>query len=503
LPEKTRPAEWSRAFSCLLALLGWPGGRSLNSAEYQTVQAWMDLLSGFARLDAVAGEWTCPEALFELERLALETMFQPEGKDAPVQILGMLEMSGLHFDYLWIAGLHDEAWPAPARPAPFLPASLQRAQDLPHSSPARELKYAAQMTNKLLSSAASVVVSYPLNEGERKLGPSPLVRHLPASPVPEMEYDRTLVEEIRRSSRTETLAQDPAPPVSGGAWQRGGSRVFEFQSICPFRAFAELRLASKKIESPQDGLSARDRGILVHAAFEKAWMELGSQAELLRRSAEELAGLVSRVVASALQEIEEKREAILPRLWNLEQKRIEVLLAEWLEQEKDRPPFSVLTHEKAEYVDFAGIRCKVVLDRVDQLEADGRQVIIDYKTGKASPNSWTGSRPDQPQLPFYAVLREANLAAVLFAHIKTGESRFLGYADDGVNIPGAKTVDIREELAQWRTTLERLAAEFRAGEAAVDPKNTATACPSCPFPALCRIAELEAAAPSSGEDNDE
>ncbi len=39
------------------------------------------------------------------------TVFQPEGGDPPVQVLGLLEAEGLEFDHLWITGLTSEGWP--------------------------------------------------------------------------------------------------------------------------------------------------------------------------------------------------------------------------------------------------------------------------------------------------------------------------------------------------------------------------------------------------------
>src|SRR5690606_21928514 len=40
--------EWSRAFSSLLEAFGWPGERSLDSLEFQALDAWSGLLSDFA-----------------------------------------------------------------------------------------------------------------------------------------------------------------------------------------------------------------------------------------------------------------------------------------------------------------------------------------------------------------------------------------------------------------------------------------------------------------------
>ncbi|MCG8436258.1 MAG: hypothetical protein MJA83_19740, partial [Gammaproteobacteria bacterium] len=44
--------EWAEFFVRCLQALGWSEGRSLNSVEYQTREAWNDLIDAFARLEA-------------------------------------------------------------------------------------------------------------------------------------------------------------------------------------------------------------------------------------------------------------------------------------------------------------------------------------------------------------------------------------------------------------------------------------------------------------------
>ena len=54
-------------------------------------------------------------------------------------------------------------------------------------------------------------------------------------------------------------------------------------------------------------------------------------------------------------------------------------------------------------------------DRIDRL-ADGRQVIIDYKTGASiDTKNWAAQRITEPQLPIYAALVNDEVAAVVFA----------------------------------------------------------------------------------------
>src|SRR5579871_2807296 len=109
LPKLQRPSAWSGDFSNLLGALGWPGDRALDSSEHQVSGAWQKLLSDFATLDRTTPPQTLNQALSFLRRTAEATPFQQENTGAPIQVMGLLEASGLEFDCLWILGLDDRS----------------------------------------------------------------------------------------------------------------------------------------------------------------------------------------------------------------------------------------------------------------------------------------------------------------------------------------------------------------------------------------------------------
>ena len=119
--ENASPHDWARHFTALLEAMGFPGERSLDSGEYQTRAKLNETFAELAKLERVAPKMGFPRALASLRRLCLDTLFQPESPDAPIQVLGVIESLGLEFDALWVTGLTDETWPMHARPNPFLP----------------------------------------------------------------------------------------------------------------------------------------------------------------------------------------------------------------------------------------------------------------------------------------------------------------------------------------------------------------------------------------------
>jgi len=492
IPERQSPGAWARDFSRLLHALGWPGERSLSSDEFQTFQAWNEALARLARLDRIAPEITCAAALAQLARILARTPFQPEGPPAPVQILGLLEAAGLEFDALWICGFDEDSWPPPPAPDPFLPLALQRKHGLPHSSAERELDFARRLTARLLSSAPIVIASWPLRVEDQDRAPSPLIRDWPELSRDQLPQSACpgFVQLLALNPSTESREEQLAPPVQADVWSRGGSRVFQYQALCPFRAFAQLRLGAAPLPSPESGLRPLDRGQAVHAALEHFWNSTQTQARLRALSRQQLDQLLDEAVEQALARVRTNRSDLGPRLLDLEYQRLKALLAAWLELENQRPePFQVVALEQKREIELAGVRATIKVDRVDRLP-DGRHIILDYKTGYCSRSDWKGERPADPQLPLYAVTHEHPLAAVVYAQTKTGELRFSGlWADRPTGRPREQLT--HGHLAQWRRVLEQLAESFRSGYAAVDPKDGEQTCRTCRLHPLCRVHEAQ------------
>ena len=476
LQASRMPSDWAPALSGFLRAVGWPGDRGIDSAEYQTLEVWGELLSELARLDRVCGNISLGAAIGRLSLLASTRQFQPESETAPVQILGLLEASGLRFDRLWIMGMHEADWPAAPSPDPFLPSSLQRRFNLPRSSPDRELEFARTLTARLLSSAPRVVVSHPRREGDSDLRASPLLTALPEI----VEADLGLAastgypELLRRSSRMETVQDHRAPPCRDVPFKAGTS-LFKLQAACPFRAFAELRLAARAPDDPEPGLNAPDRGRLVHGILKRVWEQLRSHQALVTIGEEELAELVRSQAGSEIREFSRFRRILRnTRFAAIEQKRMERVIGQWLVLEKQRQAFTMLEQEEGRRVTLGGLRMNIRTDRVDRLE-NGELVILDYKTGECRPSDWDGSRPDEPQLPIYAATAGAPVAGVFFGSLKTGALGFRGLAGSEGIVPDVRVPDeqpaLEETIEEWREVLDRLGRDFRAGVAVVDPKD--------------------------------
>lgn len=513
LPKKQPPSAWAEGFARVLLALGWPGDRPLDSNEYQTVEAWRELLSAFSSLDEVTARMGYAEAFATILRMAGDRVFQPKTPEVPVQVMGLLEAAGLEFDGLWITGLHDAAWPAHPRPNPFIPIELQRRHNLPHGSAARELDFARRLTGWLLASAPDVIVTHARRSGDENLRPSPLIAHLPVQ-EPGTTGVMGVLHQLVYESRPplEQLLDERAPSLAAGSEVRRGTGVFKDQAACPFRAFARARLGARALDEPEPGLDALGRGILLHRAMENIWRTLKSHSNLCGLAEVALGHDVHEAVASAIGEMARDRpQTFTSRFTALEQSRLEHLLLGWLEIEKRRAPFTVVLPEKDQTASFGGLTIRIVPDRVDEIKG-GKRVVIDYKTGTPKLNQWFGERPDEPQLPLYALVQN-NVAAVAFAQLRKDDSRFLGIAAEAGLVPEVGSVaDVKEAaalgswealLAEWRRVLAALGEAFRAGDARVAPKDGSRTCEYCDVGPLCRIRELEEAWSADSGETDE
>jgi ATP-dependent helicase/nuclease subunit B len=511
--RKLPAGDWSQRFFELLQAVGWPGGRTLNSREYQAGEKFRALLQRFASLDALLGPLDRQEAVAQLQRLCQEETFQPEAPETRIEVVGLLEAGGLQFERLWVVGLHDGLLPGPLRPNPFLPLALQRRLQMPHADLAFETEYCRGLAERLFQSAEQVVVSYPQQEGDNPVRGHHLLEGWPerhgsldasADPQQLLFAGQPLLTSYR---------DDQAPTLHSRKVTTGGTALLKDQALCPFRAFAHHRLRASAPESADVGLDAMMRGNLAHHLLEAFWRGCGDSATLTAMSGEALAANLAAAAETAITLFERAEKADLPpRQRQLELERLQQLGREWLALELERAPFRVLVEEleKPQVVGCGSLQIRTRIDRIDRL-ASGQLAVIDYKTGRPDPLQWLDARISEPQLPLYASqFTPEQLGAVLFGVVRRGDCRFRGLVDESELFPrlperrlvqaqaAADCPSLAEVQQRWATALRALADQFSSGAAAVDPVN-AQACRYCDLTPLCRIRE---AAPSRGGDDD-
>jgi ATP-dependent helicase/nuclease subunit B len=521
--------EWRATIDEGLQSAQWQLLNPAGSKEFQLLRRWDALLDRLASLGATTAPMTYADAMERLERLAAETLFAEESQDAPVQILGVAEAAGMVFDAVWSMQASAAEFPPPGRVQPFLPWSVQREAQMPHTG-AIDLGFAAQMTQRIVASANEVVMSFSLCPNDDAI--SSELPELLLSPAVRAVLERTPLEQLPTKSIStdsavgpplETVSEEPCVTRESLSVE-GGVRFLERQAECPFRAFAEIRLGSAPVEELESGLAPRTQGKFIHHVLEHYWKQTETRAHLAAQIAagelpDRIRVLIDAAMEPFLQRAEQpwQREALA-----LEKHRLEERLLAWLTFEAARPDFSVVdAEEKLGAQQIAGVSFNCIIDRIDRVEAG--IALIDYKTRVSQKsNCWDGDRPEAPQLPVYAALlsqrggNQQPIAGVALAALDPAKLGFpVAFAVQGVfnnNPPsdkpsptGLRPEEMAGKIAKWSATLENLAGEFLRGVAVLDPRDGQSTCDRCEQRLLCRITEagLEEQPEADAEDSEE
>lgn len=506
---------WAELVPQLLEAAGWPGAQTLTSAEFQAMRQWQQTLDNCASLGFNGRRMNWSEFVGTLGRALDETLFAPESRQAPIQIAGPAESAGLTADALWMMGASEEAWPAPGSMHPLIPFAVQREAGMPHAAAQLDWDLAQRVTARLLASAPEVRFSYARQREGIEQRPSRLASTHAGAPQP---LPAALAAPAGGAPITAPFEDAGRVPLADDK-TAGGSMVLTSQSQCPFKAFATARLGAQGWERAQAGLTAKQRGQLLHEVLHSVWSlpprGIRTHAELA--AVADLRGFVEGHVQLVLaQEMPAgARDQMPQRYLELEGERLTNLVTEWLEFERTRAPFEVIATEFSKETTVAGLSLQLRLDRLDRLN-DGTFLVMDYKTGDVSIKQWELPRPDDVQLPLYAGFaldrEEQPLGGLVFAKILAGEHEFAGRVGDcqGTLLPNlgarkalAKTPLTLEELEAWREYIETMAREFLAGGADVDPRDPVKTCRRCDLHALCRIRETGAALDDEAEADDE
>lgn len=473
--KKNAIGYWIDASHQLLSQFGWPGPRQLDSIEHQQVAQWYQLLESLLELDGIQPAVSWLDFINEVTLAAKSTPFQAQTPLSPIQILGALESATLEFDYCWVMGLHNRQWPAAPAPNPFLPIELQRKHQMPHSSAERELLFAQSLTKHYLSCASEVVLSSPSWLDDQELHPSALIKHIPTGDCErdlQLKIEGTLhpyIYDLHKNRQLETLMDDQGPPLTLHEKIRGGASLLKEQAACPFNAFARFRLGADNPETPIFGISYRDRGNLLHNTLAGIWRRLKNQAQLVATTNEELNLIIDEHLSPQLNSLAiERGLTAIPLYLDVEYERTKKLITQWLQVEKSREYFEVISIEEPIQIVFEGIPMNLRLDRIDKL-ANGDLMLIDYKTGSPSIKDWSGERPKDPQLPLYVLVSNPQPKAITFARISATACEFIGVGQAiGQPISLKQVEDWDQETQQWHTTLTQLAEEFVTGQARVE-----------------------------------
>ncbi len=483
------PSSWAKHFLTYLEKFGWPSS-DLGLKEQREAKAMRSCLTDFTTLDFVHSEMNFKQALSVLRKIFMNKRLQGNQIFAPIQIMDFKEGHALNFEYLWLAQLGNGVLPETRKINPLIPFSWQKKRNLSYSTPELCLSDARKRLQHLKNAAHEIYFSLVNSEGKESnlnIGLLSELNFEMQEPMPTIYVDQNNSQWIEE---THAAAYTNKSTV--------GTSLFKYQAECPFKAFAKLRLFPGKIEINTFGLTALERGSLLHESLEEIWKKIGSSETLkIAFENEHFELQLWEVVDNVLSKFEKKiYYQLSKRLKAIEQSRLVKLTLAWLKLESRRENFIVNCTEKEILLEVNGLTVKGYVDRIDQLDNLGF-AIIDYKSGVQSSNSWFGDRPDEPQMPIYALAERNKVVAIVYANLKPGKFSFNGISKFNDSFPNIKAYDDltnyqRREMSwselmpYWREQLNALAQDFKNGLAVPDPSKGKQTCNYCELQSLCR-----------------
>jgi ATP-dependent helicase/nuclease subunit B len=494
LEKYCRPSQWQQTFSAMLDALQWPGARRLNSLEFQQAEQWQQCLQTLASLDSVITSCSANTALQWLRDIASQHNFQAQSAASPIQVLGVLEASGLHFSHLWLSGMSRTQWPPAPAPDPLLPLALQRQHNMPHASQEREYFYARTLSEQFSANAEQLVCSFARHEADGEHSISELWRHLPET---DADHFFACSSNMVEQTALETIDIAHAPAVDPTETIKGGFNILKKQISNPFNAFAKFRLGVDTLKEPTLGITAIERGNLLHTVLEHFWQQITSRQQLVALDSDTQHDLLTNIIARASDKILQKRPGLRHAL-NIEKQRLSRVLQQWLAVERERADFTVAALEQQIPLQLAGLDLQLRIDRIDTLQ-NGDHLLIDYKSSASAlkRSHWLSESADdapmEPQLPLYAT-QYPHTAGIAWAQIHTRKTAWTAIGKQA-DIPGlqSKKNDWQQSptawqqlLAHWQLSLAQVAQDFMEGKTTV----TATGETDRAWLALSRAAEM-------------
>jgi ATP-dependent helicase/nuclease subunit B len=513
LPARRTRIQWRGFFEHAIAAFT-SSETAMSSEVFQLRQSLLESIETWQALDDWLPAVTMLDAQQELMAITDQAAFQPEGSDAPLQVIGLLESAGVPFAGVWITSMTEHVLPEAHRSNPFLLASWQREAGAGLASIEECDDRATRLVSGWTALSSQVIASM----AERVDG-EPQVWSPRASAWPLREkIQRAFAQSDTLTSNPNLIARDDERAPSWRAPPRLNVRTIESQALCPRQGFASGRLKLDGWPNQFDGLSPMVRGNLVHAIAEA----LGRLQMTQTLDEAALYEALPQFISEAVDAAQLKHSHIAAHVWSAERARLDRVWRAWVGKEIARPPFTVKHVEEQVQTQIAGLHFSLRMDRVDQIEAvyaatgeirDDRFVVIDFKSGGANVAGLSDERLTAPQLPLYAhALGTSSVDAAVYARVNDDDQDFKGVGTvqsgfaprkNAMSDTSATWEAIRDS---WSGKLETLANELLAGDAALAPAYGETTCNRCEFSRFCRVdfqrlAQADDDAAERAEDN--
>jgi probable DNA repair protein len=483
------PAQWAEYIDRFLGELAWPGATSQDSAGYQLRQRWRTLLAEYAATALVTPAAPLSAAIERVSSMASDVIFQPETEPGIVQLLGILEASGMSFDAAWICSLDSTRWPPAPNPLVLVSRGLQEKYGMPDATPGDSLRFAELILRRVASCAREIVVSWSRSDGESQLSPSPMLAMLAIASGPGFSDPDWHARQLQRPEGLEWVAADPAPPVRAGEKIAGGAHTVQMQAEEPLAAFARGRLGIRDVQRIESGLSPSLKGSVAHQALHAFLAGKPDRDAIASWTDQDISDRANKALLGAIASTRKSLDAVHRKLLDLESQRLARILRTFVDAERARPPFAIEAVEHRVEFERFGVQLALRVDRIDRLQ-DRTRLIIDYKTG--TPKSLLdreGNLADL-QLALYALAVGGPIGGLVLINV---DSRAVSYKGTGGSVKWdeRRAAGWNERLASWMQAVDDALQDLARGDVRINPRHPVQG--SNPLAILSRIEDLRRA----------
>jgi len=331
-----------------------------------------------------------------------------------------------------------------------------------------------------------VTCSWPVSERDAELAPSPLLAAADGTITDGTDDPGWYAATIAGNRRHEWPAADAPPPVADGECIRGGAYSVQQQQENPFAAFAQGRLGVSELDVLQSGLSYRHRGSLLHRALQHLLADKPSRRALAAWTGDDLDERIASATDTALRELRKHADTVLQKLLTLEGGRMRTLLRDFIAEEVRREDFEVESIEEKLALRQGAVALSLRVDRIDRL-ADGRYLIIDYKSGRERNLLARDGSLANLQLGVYARALQKDIGGLVLINL---DSRYVAYNGAGGSVPWGRISpeDWPAALAAWCARVDELITAMARGDVRLNlmlPRDKLR-----PLAVLSRVEEL-------------
>ena len=418
------------------------GPLNINLQAYRKLTETLDALARSGKLFAEY-RYTFHEWLFLLKKTFMHTRFQvPPEDEGGVQILGLEESMGRPWKEIYLGGLMDGTFPQRLPQNIFLPEATLEVLGVRTLERAR--LNAAYHFYRLLLSAEKVTITWPENDGDRPVVPSPFLEELAplkkaglmnrgiektsgiqfslkvaqSRSIPELAKAISLstnIQDIRKIMSAElegivgiksALEYTPGDATSTRVpQQKKQFWVTELDDYinCPYDYYVKHVLGIELLEEPSEDISPLARGSKVHAILRNFY--LARNTPVAKENLDEARALLKKLADSSFDKetdtVRNRREKDL--FLNIMAERFLDAEEEFWKQEL-RPVYLEQKIESFKLLLSNGeeVELSAKIDRID-VDKNGNFIIVDYKTGKY-PQPKMNLEQDIFQLPVYSVM---------------------------------------------------------------------------------------------------